>query len=42
MKKSPDINAYIHAARIYKDLGCEEEAVEYANTVLNLIPKDLN
>lgn len=41
-EEEPDINAYIHAARIYKDLGCEEEAFEYANTVLNLIPKDLD
>lgn len=41
-EEEPDINAYIHAARVYKDLGCKEEAFEYANTVLNLIPKDLD
>lgn len=37
-----DISAYIYAARIYKDLGCEEQAFEYANTVLNLISEDFD
>lgn len=41
-EEEPDINAYMHAARIYNELDCKEEAIEYANTVLNLIPKDLD
>lgn len=40
--EEPDINAYIHAARVYKDLGCEEKAFEYAKTVLKLIEEDLD